>query len=54
MTVPASNLILTIAANVENQKLSDGEFRQFIRSSLPICHEVIMDKADKESNEGGK
>jgi len=27
----------TIEANVDNEKLSDKEFRQFIRNSLPVA-----------------
>jgi hypothetical protein len=30
------SLIDTISANVDNEKLSDAEFRQFIRNSLPL------------------
>lgn len=44
MSVPASNLIKTIAANVDNEKLSDEEFREFVRNSLPICDEIIIDR----------
>ena len=47
--VPASNMILTIAANADNEKLSDAEFREFVRNSLPICVEVIA--AAKEKND---
>jgi len=35
-TVPAANFMATIAANVDNDKMSDREFRQFIRNTLPI------------------
>ncbi len=35
-TVPASNFVRTLAANVDNEKLSDKDFRQFVRNSLPI------------------
>jgi len=35
-TVPASNFVGTLAANVDNQKLSDAEFREFVRNTLPI------------------
>ncbi len=34
--VPASNFVATVAVNVDNQKLSDAEFRQFIRQTLEI------------------
>ena len=43
-TVPASNFMATVAANVDNAKMSDANFRQFIRNSLPI---VIYDGCDK-------
>jgi len=35
-TVPASNFVGTVAANVDNEKMSDAEFRQFIRNTLPV------------------
>jgi len=35
-TVSASTFIGVIAANVDNIKLSDWEFRTFIRNTLPI------------------
>ena len=34
--VKAENFVGTVAANVDNPKLSDKEFRQFIRNTLPI------------------
>ena len=34
--VSAKNFMGTIAANVDNKKLSDKEFRQFIRNTLPV------------------
>jgi len=35
-TVPASNFVGTIAVNVDNKKMSDADFRQFIRGSLSV------------------
>lgn len=35
--VPASNLLQTIAANVDNEKLTDAQFREFVRVSLPLA-----------------
>jgi hypothetical protein len=35
-TVPADSFMATIAANVDNKKMNDKEFRQFIRNTLPI------------------
>jgi hypothetical protein len=34
--VPAEHFMATIAVNVDNEKLSDADFRQFIRNTLPI------------------
>jgi len=34
-TVPAENFCGTLAVNVDNGKLSDKEFREFVKSSLP-------------------
>jgi len=34
--VPAEHFMGTIAVNVNNEKLSDADFRQFIRNTLPI------------------
>tara|TARA_B100001778_G_scaffold334986_1_gene350447 strand:+ start:15576 stop:15773 length:198 start_codon:yes stop_codon:yes gene_type:complete len=33
----SASLLQTIEANVDNEKLSDKEFRQFIRNSLPVA-----------------
>jgi hypothetical protein len=35
-TVPATSFCTTLSANVDNSKMSDAEFRQFVRNSLPI------------------
>lgn len=41
-TVPAENFMMTVEANVDNEKLSDVDFRQFIRNSLPgVIYEDI-------------
>ena len=34
--LPAKNFMKTVAANVDNDKLTDEEFREFIRNTLPI------------------
>jgi hypothetical protein len=34
--IPASNFCSTLHVNVDNQKLSDREFRDFVRRSLEI------------------
>jgi hypothetical protein len=36
MMIPASNFCSTLNANVNNEKLTDAEFREFVRNSLPI------------------
>ena len=35
-TVPAANFCGTLQANVDNEKLSDAAFREFVRNTLPI------------------
>lgn len=46
--VPAVNFIGTMMANVDNEKMSDSEFREFIRNTLPIVekplHETMVNK----------
>ena len=42
--VPAANFILTVQANVDNELLTDAQFRDFIRNSLPIVKEVVEAK----------
>jgi hypothetical protein len=34
--VPAENFCGTLSANVDNEKLSDADFRQIVRNTLPI------------------
>lgn len=35
-TVPAEHFMGTLQANVDNEKLSDADFREFVRNTLPI------------------
>lgn len=35
-TIPASSFVGTMAANVDNDKMTDAEFREFVRNTLPI------------------
>lgn len=35
-TVPAANFVGTLVANVDNNLMSDKEFREFVRNTLPI------------------
>jgi len=46
--VPAENFMATIAANVDNEKISDADFREFIRHSLPIVNYI---KYEEDKNE---
>ena len=34
--VPSNNFLKIVEANVDNKELSDAEFREFIRTSLPV------------------
>lgn len=34
--VPAENFLTTVAINVDNEGLSDADFREFIRNCLPV------------------
>ena len=43
--VPADSFVETLAANVDNDKLDDAAFRQFVRNTLPI---VIVQRKKKE------
>ena len=49
-TVPAENFMATIAANVDNEKLSDDHFREFIRNTLPIVQYINADTETSEKN----
>lgn len=40
-TIPAKNLMCTIAANVNNPLLTDEQFREFVRNNAGICQEVL-------------
>jgi hypothetical protein len=47
-TVPAINFLGTLMANLDNEKLSDSEFRQFIRNTLPIVEKPDIEKIANE------
>jgi hypothetical protein len=47
--VPAVNFIGTMMANVDNEKLSDADFRQFIRNTLPIVEKPEIDSLANEN-----
>ena len=38
-------LIATLAANVNNEKMTDEAFREFVRNTLPIYQQAEKDKA---------
>ena len=42
--VPAENFVGTLSANVNNRKMTDKDFRQLVRNTLPI---VIYTNCDK-------
>lgn len=44
--VPAVNFMGTILANVDNENLSDAEFRDFIRTSLYIVEKPMMESIE--------
>ena len=46
--VPAVHFIGTIMVNVDNDKLSDSEFRQFIRNTLPILEKPPLSQIGNE------
>jgi hypothetical protein len=46
--VPALNFIGTMMANLDNEKLTDAEFREFIRTTLPIVEKPHIDKCANE------
>ncbi len=45
--VPAENFLQTLAANVDNDKLSAAGFREFVRNTLPI---VIFPRKNGANN----
>jgi len=47
-TVPAINFINIMMANIDNEKLNDAEFRQFIRKSLPIIEKPALSEIVSE------
>ena len=50
-TVSAKNFMQTIAANIDNEKLTAEDLRDFIRNTLPIIKGVDypIDKKGKKS-----
>ena len=50
--VPADSFVGTVAANVDNLKLSDEDFRDFIRNTLPIV--IYIRPKTKEGGDADK
>ena len=42
--VPAVNFIGTVLANVDNDDMTDGDFRKFMRDTLPIVEKPELDQ----------
>lgn len=49
--IPAVNFIGTILVNVDNTKLSDADFRQMIRNTLPVVEKPLLDKIASEKKQ---
>lgn len=47
--VDAVNFMGTMMANVDNEKLSDAEFREFIRNTLPIIEKPALHSLANDS-----
>ena len=47
--IPAENFVATLAVNVDNERISDAEFRQLVRNTLGIvehcsaCAKLVLD-----------
>ena len=56
-TVPADNFCATLAVNINNENLTDTEFRAFVRNSLPIVqfskpvNQVVKDEYQRLTQE---
>ena len=49
--IPAEHFVATLAANVDNLKLDDKGFREFVRNTLPIVQGA--DNRQVRSGDGG-
>ena len=48
LKVSAAHFVGTLRGNVDNERLSDAEFREFVRNTLPIVEDkVSLTKDDK-------
>lgn len=52
--VPAKNFVQTMTANVNNDKLDDAAFREFVRNTLPIVEggEALVEDNRKVTHVG--
>lgn len=46
--ISAASFVETVRVNVDNEKLSDEEFRKFIRQTLPIVESTLVYTAEYE------
>lgn len=44
--IPARHFVKTLAANVDNEKLTDEAFREMVRNTLPIVSGGKTEKTD--------
>jgi hypothetical protein len=49
--VPAEHFVATVGGNVDNEGLTDAEFRQFIRNTLPIVIYTGAPEGDDQEGE---
>lgn len=47
-TVPAANFVGTMLANLDNDLMSDADFRQFIRNTMPIVEKPALNTIASE------
>lgn len=53
--VPAVNFLNTVLVNLDNEKMSDADFRDFIRNTMPIVEKMPLDSiANEELREKSK
>lgn len=48
-TVSAVHFMGTILANLDNTRLSDADFREFIRNTIPIIEKPALDSLGNQS-----
>jgi len=53
-TVLATSFMATLEVNVDNKALSDAEFREFVRNTLPIIqYETMAEIKEKQAPRDG-